>query len=105
MAFKLKNFKDSLGNGLENAKESVSAAVVNCSSQLVKASKKTFGKIDEKRHRVKDNAKAFMDVMVAKLIKRIKLGNTIKSLEEYQEKTGKDVSNLIDFLKKLQTVG
>ena len=105
MPLKLKNLKDSLGSGLEKAKESVSTAVVKGSSQLVKVSKKTFGKIGEKGHRAKDNAYSFMDAMVAKLMKKMKLGETIKSLEEYQEKTGKDVSNLINFLEKLQNVG
>ena len=94
-----------INSGLTQAKQSVSAAVVNGSSQLIKVSKDNFGKIGEKRKKIKANATAFMDVMVAKLMAKLKIGDTIKSLEEYQQKSGKDVSDLIYFLKKLQTVG
>lgn len=94
-----------LGEGLSKAKESVSAAVVNGSSQLIKVSKNTFGKIGEKKRRAKASAYAFMDVVVANLMNKMRIGDTITSLEEYQKKTGKDVSDLINFLKKLQTVG
>ena len=101
----LANLSQRLGSGLAKAKESVSNAVVNGSSQLIKVSKNTFGKIGEKKRRVKDNALAFMDVMVAKLMAKMKIGDTIQSLEEYQEKSGKDISDLINFLKKLQKIG
>lgn len=97
----LANLSQRLGSGLAKAKESVSNAVVNGSSQLIKATK-TIG---EKRKKAKESAAAFMDVMVAKLMSKMKISETIKSLEEYQEKTGKDVSDLINFLKKLSTIG
>ena len=90
---------------LGNLAHKIGTGVVNGSNQLIKVTKKTFGKIGEKKRRAKDNAYAFMDVMVAKLMNKMKIGDTITSLEEYQKKTGKDVSDLINFLKKLQTVG
>ncbi len=90
---------------LGNLAQKIGTGVVTGSNQLIKVSKNTFGKIREKKRRAKDNAYAFMDVMVAKLMNKMKIGDTITSLEEYQKKTGKDVSDLINFLKKLQTVG
>lgn len=42
--------------------------------------------------------------MMAKLMAKMNIGKTIQSLEEYQKTSGKDVSDLINFLKKLQTV-
>lgn len=86
---------------LGNLAQKISTGVANGSNQLIKVSKK----IGEKKRRAKDSAYAFMDVMVAKLMNKIKIGDTITSLEEYQKNTGKDVSDLINFLKKLQTVG
>ena len=64
----------------------------------------TFGKIGEKSRRAKASANAFLDRMLAKIMAKMNISKTIKSLEEYQQTSGKDVSDLINFLKKLQTV-
>ena len=99
------NLTQKLGAGLAKTKQSVTSAVVSGSSQLIKVSKDTFSKIGERRKRAKANANAFMDSLVAKLMAKMNIGKTIQSLEEYQKTSGKDVSDLINFLKKLQTVG
>ena len=84
---------------------SLNVEMIRFGSPAVNYQMVNSGKIGEKKRRAKDNAYAFMDVMVAKLMNKMKIGDTITSLEEYQKKTGKDVSDLINFLKKLQTVG
>lgn len=85
--------------------QKIGTGVVAGSNQLIKVSKNTFEKIGEKRRKAKASAGALMDVMVSKLMNKMNIGNTIQSLEEYQKSTGKDVSDLINFLKKLQKIG
>lgn len=87
-----------------NLAQRIGTAVAKGSSQLIKVSKNTFGKIGEKKNRATASASAFMDRMMAKLMAKMNIGKTIQSLEEYQKTSGKDVSDLINFLKKLQTV-
>lgn len=87
-----------------NLAQRIGTAVAKGSSQLNKVSKNTFGKIGEKKNRATASASAFMDRMMAKLMAKMNIGKTIQSLEEYQKTSGKDVSDLINFLKKLQTV-
>ena len=82
----------------------VGIAVANGSNQLIKVSKKTFSKVGEKSRNAKASASAFMDSMVAKMMNKMNIGKTIQSLEDYQRSSGKDVRDLINFLKKLQTV-
>lgn len=65
--------------------------------------KNTFGKIGEKSRKAKASANAFLDRIVAKIMDKINFGKTIQSLEDYQRTSGKDVSDLINFLKKIQT--
>lgn len=72
---------------------------------MVKVTKDSITRIGEKRRKVKDNAMALMDVMLAKLMAKINIEETIQSLEVYQERSGKDASDLISLLKKLQKIG
>lgn len=90
---------------LGNLAQKIGTGVVTGSNQLIKVSKNTISKIGEKRRKAKASAGALMDVMVSKLMNKMNIGKTIQSLEEYQKSTGKDVSDLINFLKKLQKVG
>lgn len=90
---------------LGNIAQKIGTGVVTGSNQLIKVSKNTFEKIGEKRRKAKASAGALMDVMVSKLMNKMNIGKTIQSLEEYQKSTGKDVSDLINFLKKLQKIG
>lgn len=90
---------------LGNLAQKIGTGVVTGSNQLIKVSKNTISKIGEKRRKAKASAGALMDVMVSKLMNKMDIGKTIQSLEEYQKSTGKDVSDLINFLKKLQKVG
>ena len=65
-------------------------------------SRNTFGKIGEKSRRAKASANAFLDRMLAKIMAKMNISKTIKSLEEYQQTSGKDVSDLINFLKNFK---
>ena len=82
--------------------QKVTSGLVNGSNQLIKVSKDTFSKIGEKRRKAKANAGAFMDSIFEKLVAKMQLDKTIKSLENYQKESGKDVHDLIDFLTKIQ---
>lgn len=90
---------------LSGLAQKIGNGVVAGSNQLIKVSKNTFGKIGEKRRKAKASASALLDVMVSKLMNKMNIGKTIQSLEDYQKNTGKDVSDLIKFLEKLQKVG
>lgn len=92
-------------NLIGNIAQKIGTGVVTGSNQLIKVSKNTIEKIGEKRRKAKASAGALMDVMVSKLMNKMNIGKTIQSLEEYQKSTGKDVSDLINFLKKLQKIG
>ena len=87
---------------LNDFKQKVGTALVNGSNQLIKVSKSTFSKLGEKGRNAKVSAGAFMDSMMTRLIEKMQIGKTIKSLEDYQKESGKDVHDLIDFLKKIQ---
>ena len=87
---------------LDDFKQKVSNALVNGSNQLIKVSKNAFNKLGEKGRKAKASAGAFMDSMMTRLIEKMQIGKTIKSLEDYQKESGKDVHDLIDFLKKIQ---
>lgn len=82
--------------------QKVTSGLINGSNQLIKVSKNTFSKIGEKRRKAKASANAFMDSMFTKLIEKMQLDKTIKSLENYQKESGKDVHDLIEFLTKIQ---
>lgn len=86
----------------DNLSKKVSTALVNGSNQLIKVSKTAIGKIGEKSRKAKASASSFMDSMMDRLIEKMQLDKTIKSLELYQKENGKDVHDLIDFLKKIQ---
>ena len=42
---------------------------------------------------------------IGKLVQQVNLNETIASLEKYQRESGKDVSLLTDFIRKLQAIG
>ena len=102
------NMTKQLNDGLGKLKDGVSTAAIQGTSQIIKGAgqvgqlvKTTKSKISG----VKASAAAFMDSLIAKAMAKINIGKTIESLEEFQKTNGKDVSDLIIFLKKLQTVG
>lgn len=85
-----------------NLGKKISTALMNGSNQLIKVSKNAIGKIGEKSRKAKASAGSFMDSMMDRLIVKMQLDKTIKSIEEYQKESGKDVNDLIDFLKKVK---
>ena len=102
------NMTKQLNDGLGKLKDGVSTVAIQGTSQIIKGAgqvgqlvKTTKSKISG----VKASAAAFMDSLFAKAMAKINIGKTIESLEEFQKTNGKDVSDLIIFLKKLQTVG
>ena len=87
---------------LGNFAQKITSGLVNGSNQLIKVSKSAVKTIGEKGQKAKASANAFMDSMFTKLIEKMQLDKTIKSLENYQKESGKDVHDLIDFLAKIQ---
>ena len=98
-------FSQKVSSALYKAKKTVVSTANTTSLQLVKVTKDSITRIGENRRKVKDNAMALMDVMLAKLMAKINIEETIQSLEVYQERSGKDASDLISLLKKLQKIG
>ena len=98
-------FSQKVSSALKKKKKTVVSTANTTSLQLVKVTKDSITRIGEKRRKVKDNAMALMDVMLAKLMAKINIEETIQSLEVYQERSGKDASDLISLLKKLQKIG
>lgn len=94
--------KENASNAIGQVFQKVTETSQNAAQKTGQITKNTFGKIGEKRRRAKANANAFLDRMIAKLMTKINVGKTIQSLEDYQRTSGKDVSDLINFLKKLQ---
>lgn len=100
-----------LNSNFGKAREGIASAITQGSSQvsegatqLLHVAKNSFDKIGEQKQRAKKSAYAFMNTILARLMNKINIGKTIQTLEEYQKTSGKDISNLIDFLKKLQTI-
>lgn len=96
--------KENASNAIGQVFQKVTETSQKAAQKTGQITKNTFGKIGEKSRRAKASANAFMDRIVAKIMAKINISKTIKSLEEYQQTSGKDVSDLINFLKKLQTV-
>lgn len=102
------NMTKQLNDGLGKLKDGASAAAIQGTSQLIKGAGQVGQFVKTAKNKlsgVKANAASFMDSLIAKAMAKINIGKTIESLEEYQKTNGKDVSDLINFLKKLQTVG
>lgn len=96
-----------LNAGLEKVKDGASAVALQGASQIVKGASQVGQLVKTSKSKisgVKASAAAFMDSLIAKAMAKINIGKTIESLEEFQKTNGKDVSDLINFLKKLQTV-
>ena len=81
--------------------------LIQGSSQLIKGVGQVSNLVKTAKNKisgVKASAANLMDSLIAKAMAKINIGKTIESLEEFQKTNGKDVSDLINFLKKLQTV-
>lgn len=97
--------KENASNAIGQVFQKVAEASQKATQKTGQISKNTFGKIGEKSRRAKASAIVFLDRMMAKMMDKINFGKTIQSLEDYQRTSGKDVSDLINFLKKLQAAG
>ena len=97
--------KENASNAIGQVFQKVTETSQKAAQKTGQITKNTIGKIGEKSRRAKANANAFLDRMIAKLMAKINIGKTIKSLEEYQQTSGKDVSDLINFLKKTSNCG
>ena len=96
--------KENASNEAGQVFQKVAETSQMAAQKMGQISRNTFGKIGEKSRRAKASANAFLDRMLAKIMAKMNISKTIKSLEDYQQTSGKDVSELINFLKKLQTV-
>ena len=96
--------KENASNEAGRVFQKVAETSQMAAQKMGQISRNTFGKIGEKSRRAKASANAFLDRMLAKIMAKMNISKTIKSLEDYQQTSGKDVSELINFLKKLQTV-
>ena len=52
----------------------------------------------------KDKASELTNVTIRKLLQGVNLDGLIKNVEDYQQKTGKDASKLIEFINNLKNM-
>lgn len=89
-----------INNATSNVADAVSRTAKNVSQTISQTYKETSQKLDNAQDILVDTASK----KINEWISQIPYDDTISSLEEYQQKNGKDVSALVNFIKKLKEI-
>lgn len=89
------------GNG-ERLLKKISGNVTEFTQNVATKTKQKLVSSKGKTQELKNDFCEFCQKRIDVLLSKIDLDKTIKSLKDYQETSGKDISNLIDFVEKLK---
>ena len=89
------------GNG-DRLLKKISANVTGFTQNVASKTKQKFVASKEKTQELKNDFREFCQKRIDGLLSKINFDKTIKSLKDYQKTSGKDISNLIDFVEKLK---
>lgn len=80
----------------------ISANVTEFTQNVAAKTKQKLSASKEKTQELKNDFREFCQKRIDGLLSKINFDKTIKSLKDYQKTSGKDISNLIDFVEKLK---
>ncbi len=89
------------GNG-DRLLKKISANVTGFTQNVASKTKQKFVASKDKTQELKNDFREFCQKRIDGLLSKINFDKTIKSLKDYQKTSGKDISNLIDFVEKLK---
>lgn len=94
-----------LGNLTARTAQLVSSKAKESGQVIADAASKTGIVISNLSHSAYDSMCEKCAILIRKMIRGLNLQPTIESLKKHQEETGKDLSQLINFIIELQKIG